>query len=255
LRAVWFTNCWEKDYRVVLRPEFLAGKLCMYDSQFHSKFVTINNVRDVRLAIAMAKHCVDIGVIDEYFVVREHEEEAFRQLAIDSSAVRRVINFTNWMAVAIAMSKCEYLVHCAADVTFTGNRSWVTDATTLIESNRNVVMVTPKSGDWHEVEREQSVSDNGAFWLHPGITDTCFVLDRQYASQPIYNIPVSENSHFPLSTFGACWEERLDAYVRYMGHYRAIVTDVTWKHWGNLGESYPSRGLLERVLHRINLKS
>lgn len=248
----WFTNCWEEDYRCVLRPEFLASKLLMYDEVFDKRFVTINNVSDLDNAKEMAEGCVRMGVIDEYFIVSDHQSEAFRELGIPEHDVRRVQNFTNWISVAITKSTCEFLVHCAADITFTGNRKWVTQGISLCYTDSNVVMVTPASNEHSELERQQGKKYADNVICHPGITDTCFVLRRDFVHQKIYSDVRHDKSHFPLSHFGACWEERLDAYVRNNGLYRLILQDVRWIHWGKPGHSHPKLTLWDRLLRKLS---
>ena len=249
--TVWFTNCWEADYRIVLNPAFLASKLLLYTTEFDSRIVTINNVVDVIHARKLADYCVRTGVIDSYLFVKEHQTEAFLKLGISEDEVSRVVNFTNWMAVAICNTTCDYIVHCAADVTFSGNRDWVSHGIHLLGSNPTIIMVTPKSVQFSELECEQALHNFGSHWLHPGVTDTCFVLCRKSVCKPIYNAPRLGPSMFPLSEFGACWEERLDAYIRSTGMCRAILTDVSWKHWGNLGASYPRWSILDRLKKRL----
>jgi hypothetical protein len=250
-KTAWFTNCWEGDYTCVLRPDFLSSKLCMYENTFDTRFVTINNIKDMKHAVMLADNCVKSGVIDNYFIVREHQADAFTRLGINQESVRRVINFTNWISVAITKSDCDYLVHCAADITFTGNRKWVHVATSLLEASEDIIMVTPASFHSSSIEREQAVESFDGYCLNPGITDTCFVVKRHLVNDSIYNVPSTGNSHFPLSSYGACWEERLDNYVRQAGLFRAILFDVTWHHWGNLGSSYPRMSIYERVVRRI----
>lgn len=255
MKTAWFTNCWEGDYRVVLRPEFLAAKLCMYEEKFDHKFVTINNVKDMESAVHLASHCVASGVIDEYLVVREHQDNAFKVLGIDPVEVSRVLHFTNWAAVAITNSDCEYLVHCAADITFEGNRKWVSHAISYMSNDSNIIMVSPTSNNHGELEKRQGVFYSDGVVQHPGITDTCFVLRRADAYGNYYSEIRTVESTFPLHDFGACWEERLDTYIRNHGLYRLILSDVVWIHWGNEGASYPRRTKLERILRRLGIST
>ena len=71
MRHVTFvTNCWEKDWDILLKTDFLKNKIVRNRYDFAEKMLVINNVNDRPKVEKEAQKAVDKGVITIMFLLR-----------------------------------------------------------------------------------------------------------------------------------------------------------------------------------------
>jgi hypothetical protein len=232
-------NCFERSYRKVLAPGFFAQIEGDNARAFASRTVVINNVEDREDASALAAARVGAGEIDRYVFVADRLDTALAEL-------QPIPYFTDFAIVAATLDGPDWMVMWDADVRLRTPFDWVTPAIELMERDPRIMVANP---NWPVDNLDEFTAEvDGDFAIGQGFTDQAFLARRSELGRPIYRQRCVALRRYPLSYVGAIFEARVDAHMRHAGRLRATHRSAVYEHEVEMGTSWPSLSLRERVL-------
>ena len=105
------TKCYEKDWRLLLKTDYLAMAVERCRHWFDRKLLYINNVENMNAVKHAADKAVSKGIIDEYVVVQEYAPQALAFFGIDFQSFRGGYYYSIAELVSIYLAKTAFVLH------------------------------------------------------------------------------------------------------------------------------------------------
>lgn len=241
-------NCYERTYRDVLQPGFMAARVAEQRFSFASVTVLVNNVNDDRGdAERLAKELLAADpVVSRVEFVEDHIAAAFAKTGLSARRIRRLPHFTDCCLVALTLPGPDWLVYWDADGRLREAADWISPMIAYMEHHPEIAVGNPNN--WHEglAERE-ALEVDGDVAVGYGFSDVAFLVRRSEFARPIYRKICPASWRYPLAHVEAIFEQRADAYMRRTGQTRATYLPVVVTHEAEAGVNYPAGGLRERA--------
>jgi len=246
-----YVNCFERDYRKVLSPGFMAEKASQFRYPFSRVVVSINNVLDHAHAKGMAEAAVKRREIDAYLEVERLLPMALSTCGLKARDLGVVRHYIDFALVAVVSAQPGYLLYCCAEVEMAEPFDWITPAIDVFRKNRDILVANPLwESDPSGVERE-SLRRDGCHFVGRGFSDQCFLVDAERLAKPVYRYKHPTGDRYPMSDLGDIFEKRVDAYMRNEGLLRLTDPRASYIHRGVEGVGYPSPPLWMRLRRRV----
>ncbi|MDE3045186.1 MAG: hypothetical protein KGJ02_00870 [Verrucomicrobiota bacterium] len=231
------TSVWEKDWRHVLRPEYLHVQQVRHHCiSFAEKLLVINNVNDLPEVKRVACRLIEEGILTRFVVADEVAKEMlpFFQLRrsdfrSDGSVPDEWIYY-NALAPLSAVYECQsdYLLYLTGDVRLERPIDWVRPALTLMERHLEFKVANPTWNERYREAKRESYRGQGPFFVaKEGFSDQIFLVKREVFRQPIYGEIRSDAGHFPR---GDVFEKRVFSYMKNRGWERITFRRGSYTH-------------------------
>lgn len=245
-------NCYERTYRDVLEPGFVAGLAASCAFDFASITVLINNVVDEADVRRRAAHLVaEDPQITRVEWVAEHLPSALHRVGLRPRHIRRLPHFSDCALVATCLSGPEWMVYWDAEAVLREPGDWVSPLLAFMATNPEVVVGSPNN--WHDDGRlasREALRVDGDIAVGFGFSDVAFLARRDALARPIYRKMAPASWRFPLSSTEPIFEQRVDAWMRRTGRQRATHLPVVVTHPNDAGVNYPRVGVREALRAR-----
>jgi hypothetical protein len=234
-------NCYEKNYRQVLTPGFMAGIADAQKFAFTEVTVLVNNVEDRQHASEMAQELIGSGSgVSRVEFVSDHIDGALRACHLNQRHLAKIPYFTNCALVAVSLNGPRWLCYWDADCTVREPMDWITPVTDAMDDDRRIAIGNPNN--WHPglAERE-ALELRGDIAIGYGFSDQAFLARRSDLAADIYRrvwrSPASWR--YPMIETAAIFECRIDAWMRTSARTRATYLPAVYVHPPVGGENYP----------------
>ena len=224
-------TCWERTYRRVLDPGFVAGIAEMSADPFDERVVVVNNVDDERDAVDRANALVQSGEISRYRLVSQDLDRALAITGLTRRSLDPIPHYTDHLLVAAVGDGPEYLCHWDADVRLLEPADWVTPSLAYLEEHPEALSAMPAWSHAESLDAER-VATVGPFDLGYGFSDHVFLVRRSRIARPVYRYVAPASWWFPTSHLAPIFEQRIDAYMRRHRLHRAVYRAATYFHDG-----------------------
>jgi hypothetical protein len=240
-------NCYERTYRQVLAPGFMAGLAADQAFAFAGRVVLVNNVDDLEAARRLARERVAEGELTAFGVVAEELPAALAATGLALDDLGRVRHFSDCALVAVTRRGAPWLAYWDAGVGLERRCDWISPAIALMEADPRVLVANPGWGDAEGLARETLELRDG-FALGVGMSDQAFLARRADLARPIYGERCIARLRNPLAHLGDIFESWLDSHMRHHGRLRATHRGLSYHHPpADAGASYPASGPVERL--------
>lgn len=256
-------NTFERTYRRILAPGFVAGLADSNQFPFARRTILINNVDDASDAARMADALVDRGELTAWYWVDEQLDRSLAQVGLTREKLGRLPFFTNCQLAAICLPDSPWLVYWDSDVTLDAPGDWITPSLALMDRDPRILGCNPAH---HEFLFDREVVETaGDFVFSYGLSDQVYLARRADLGQRIYEHFAPTGYRHNLAHVTRIWEHRVDDYMRCSGKLRATYRPVWYTHHGEHGATYPSWSTADklrlwrnrqviRLLLKLNLK-
>lgn len=139
-------NCYERTYRDVLNPGFMAARVAEQSREFSAVTVLINNVDDRADAERRAKLLLRTDEATRVEFVADHLDAAFRKTRVRPGNIRRLPHFTDCCLVAVTLGGPDWIVYWDADARLRDRCDWVTPTLEYMQSIQAWLSATPTTG-------------------------------------------------------------------------------------------------------------
>jgi len=228
------TKCWEQDWEYIIKEGYEEKLAPFYGYKFANKHLIINNVKNLSLVCEEAEKLKSRGVIDNWYVVSNYENETLKFFNIerDSFIDKGADGYYYSIAelVSIYVLKTKYLLHFSSDsILKTNGSDWLSNSIELMETNNNLVCVTPY---WHNDNSHTGIDYSCRF------SDQCFFKKADVFKKPIYNTLDCVDGMFPKHG-GNSFERRVYSYLYNNLDTQLIATD--YNHYYHHYFRFPPR--------------
>jgi hypothetical protein len=239
--TTFITNCWENDWDIMLKTNFLKNKILRNDWEFTNKTLLINNVKDRQEVEGYAKKMVDAGVLTNYFFVEDHIDEALERFQLSKEALGRGYYYSNHELVGVYLCDTDYLLYYTGDTWLDQKTPWIAPAITAMEKNTNYKVANPIWNRKDEEAKKEATSEIENFYVGFGFSDQCFLVKTKDFKAPIYNETNPLSERYPKYG-GETFEKRVDSWMRNHNFLR-----LTFKHGYYLHEDFPASKVRRKI--------
>ncbi len=247
----FFVNCFERDYRQVLAPGFMAAKAAQFKYPFTRRVVTVNNVNDRGEARRLAQAAVDRCEIDAYLEVDKELSHALGVCGLSMRQLGLIRHYIDFALVAVNAACPGYLLYCCAEVEQDACFDWVTPALAKMEQDPRYLVANPSWASDPEGACRESIGREGPHWVGRGFSDQCFLVDARRLARPVYGYTHPDGARYPMSDLGDIFEKRIDAFMRKEGLLRITDSRVSYTHHGIEGLNYPKAPVWLRFRRKL----
>ncbi len=244
MRNVTFvTNCWEKDYDLILCSPYLMKNIKNNCYDFVERWVIVNNVNDRVKVENICNRLCSKGLITAYFFSDDFADMVLSSLGIEKSSFRGGYYYSIAELVSIYLCKTEYLLFYKGDCFLPYPVNWIDESINLLERDNTVLVCNPLWNFRHDEVKKESFDENDKFWFSFGFSDQCFLIRTRDFKRKIYNESNDVSLRFP-SYGGECFEKRVDSYMRNHGLCRGVCKYAVYIH-----KNFPKRDDLHRFFY------
>jgi hypothetical protein len=227
------TNCWENDWEILLKTNFLKNKILRNDWEFTKKTLLINNVKDRLEVEEYAKKMVDRGVLTNYFFVEDHINAALESFQLTKEALGKGYYYSNHELVGVYLCDTDYLLYFTGDTWLDKKTEWIAASLNEMEKNQNYKVANLIWNRKDDEAKKESTSEIEDFYVGFGFSDQCFLIRTKDFKAPIYNETNPLSERYPKYG-GETFEKRVDSWMRNHNFLR-----LTFKHGYYLHEDFP----------------
>jgi hypothetical protein len=235
------TNCWEKDWDILLKTNFLETKILRNEVAFTKKTLIINNVKNREKVEANAKKVVDKGVITEYFFVEDYIDEALKRFQLTNETLGKGYYYSNHELVGVYLCETDYLLYFTGDTWLDRKVGWVEPAIVEMEKNEKYKVANPVWNRKYDEAKKEATSEIEDFYVGFGFSDQCFLVKTRDFKAPIYNESNPLSERYPKYG-GETFEKRVDSWMRNHNYLR-----LTYKHGYYLHEDFPANDFQRKI--------
>ena len=235
------TNCWEKDWEILLKTNFLENKILRNEVAFTKKTLIINNVKNREKVEANAKKVVDKGVITNYFFVEDYIDEALKRFQLTNEALGKGYYYSNHELVGVYLCDTDYLLYFTGDTWLDKKVGWVEPALIEMEKNENYKVANPVWNRKYDEAKKEALSEIPDFYVGFGFSDQCFLVKPKDFKAPIYGETNPLSERYPKYG-GETFEKRVDSWMRNHNYLR-----LTYKHGTYLHEDFPANDFQRKI--------
>ena len=241
-------NCYERTYRDVLRPGFVADLARQQGVSFASVTVLVNNVGDRGDAERIAKQLLTApgsGVTRTLFVADEIGR-ALHLAGLKPRHIARLPHFSDCCLVAATIDGPDLLVYWDADATLDQPHNWITPSLAYLAGHPAVAIANPDN--WHKgLAVREALCVDGAFAIGYGFSDVAFLARRSELRGRIYREFAPAAWRYPMAHIEPIFEQRVDGYMRRHRRLRATYLGAVVRHLDPAGLNYPTPGFRGRA--------
>jgi hypothetical protein len=242
MRSITFaTNCWERDWDILLKTGFLKNKISRCQCTFSKKILLINNVKDRMEVEKYSKKMVNKGVITDYFFVEDFVNEALESFQLSKKALGKGYYYSNHELVGIYLCDTDYLVYFTDDTWLDKKIDWIEPALNELEKNGNYKVANPVWNRKDDEAKRESLSEIKDFYVGFGFSDQCFLVRTKDFKAPIYNESNPLSERYPKYG-GETFEKRVDSWMRNHNYHR-----LTFKHGYYIHKDFPNNQYLKKI--------
>ncbi len=232
----FIVNTFERTYREVLAPGYIANMAADHCYPFARRIVMINNVNDREIAEKRARDLQRSGEITEYYFVADLLTQILPRAGLTLTDLQPNIHYTDCSLTAIFLDGSDYLVYCDADVRMKEQQDWITPSLELMARDSRIAVANP---NWTpETLKRESREFQGEFGIGYGFSDQLYLLRRSEFARPIYKFHTPISLRYPMSASGRIFEQMVDSYMRVKGRMRATLSTANYIHGAEEGAFY-----------------
>jgi hypothetical protein len=235
------TNCWEKDWDILLKTNFLENKILRNETTFTKKTLLINNVKNREKVEAYAKKNVTKGVITDYFFVEDYINEAMKRFELTKETFGKGYYYSNHELVSIYLCDTDYLLYFTGDTWLGEKVGWVEPSIVEMEKNLNYKVANPVWNGKYDEAKKEAKSEIKSFYVGFGFSDQCFLVRTNDFKAPIYNESNPLSERYPKYG-GETFEKRVDSWMQNHNFLR-----LTYKHGTYFHKDFPSNNFHRKM--------
>ncbi|MGD0488867.1 MAG: hypothetical protein ABSB94_16965 [Syntrophorhabdales bacterium] len=224
------TKCYENDWEYLLKADRLKKTVALCRYPFDRVVLHINNVKNPDKVARYASRLLLSGVISEFVQVSDYAREALDSFDCDPESFRGGYYYSIAEMTAIYLCKTDYLLHFSSDTIMANREEWIGSAIRKMEENPEILVANPTWNNKFHRAREESVAEDGAFYIGHGFSDQCYLIAPARFRSPIYNEKhaVTQRNFPPHG--GESFEKRIDAYMRNHDYLRITSKRASYRH-------------------------
>lgn len=227
--VTFFTNCWEGDWRYLLKTPRLENMIANNDYQFKEKILCISNVDDPTAVMRQADKLIKKGVLDSYFLAQNCAKEALAFFDLSEKDLRQSYKYSIPPLTCLYLCKTEYLVHHTGDVILPQKSDWITPSLAELGKNSQAVVANPVWDSKYEGAKSESMTETDSFFVGYGFSDQCYLIRCDTFKRPIYQEWNEASARFPEHGMWG-FERRIDSWMRNHQFTRLTFKGASYRH-------------------------
>lgn len=229
----FFTNCYEGDWRTLLKTDRLKNIIQSCNYSFAFKGLIINNVNNNEEVTFYAEQAIQCGIIDAYYFSNDYNIEVLKNFKIERRSFLTDACDGYWYSIApltaIYLCKTNYLLYLTCDCEILPNKTnWIELGKNLLLQDEYLV-VNPTWTYQPELVKKESLREFESYYKNEGFSDQCFLIDRKPFLESIYNEHHPSSNRYPVYS-GNSFERRVNSYMRNHHKYRIVLKNVSYLH-------------------------
>lgn len=235
------TKCYEKDWEIILKTDWLQKAIegCKYD--FKEKIVYINNVNDENAVCRQAEQLVKRGVITKYVLVREYADRVLDFFNLNKEDFKGGYYYSIQELTGIYLCETKYLLHFSSDARIKKAFDWIDDAIEKMENSGEISVANPTWNNRYNEARAEAIKEDDSFYYGYGFSDQCYLIPVDRFKAPIYNEVNKESARYPKYG-GELFEKRVDSWMR-----NNEMKRITSKKGSYIHKNHPKNQLLNKL--------
>jgi hypothetical protein len=224
------TKVWEKDWRYILKGDYLDKMISRCNYPFTKKILIINNVVDRVQVSKFAKEKVNDGVIDAYYFAEDYADVVLNYFKIDKDSFDGGYYYSIAELVSIYLCDTPFLLHFSSDSLLQKkHEQWIDKAITIFSSRTDIVVANPTWDFLFHEAQQESISELDDFYVGQGFSDQCYLIRMDVFKNEIYSENNLQSDRYPK--YGGClFEKRVDSFMRNHDLFRITSKDVSYIH-------------------------
>jgi len=239
--VTFFTNCWEGDWRYLLKTPRLQNMIDHNDFKFKKKILCISNVEDVSLVTKHAEQLIKKGILTSYFLAQDYVKPALDFFELSAEDLKQSYNYSIPPLTALYLCETDYLLHHTGDVILPEKTDWISPSLKALQQNKNSVVANPVWDYKSEGARSESLTEDDIFFIGFGFSDQCYLIKRDVFRRPIYKEWNDASSRFPEHGMWG-FERRIDSWMRNHDLVRLTYKGASYRH-----DSFPRNIWKQRI--------
>jgi len=227
------TNCWERDWRRILKTDRLATLAARHDGTFATKTLLINRLDHYTEPARLAQRAIERGWLTDFVIVEEHADATLEFFELSREILGRAYNYSIAELVGLYLCRTEFLLYYMGDCIPERSSPWLGKALALFASDPRIKVANLTWDGKYAEARSEAASDTEDFYIGSGFSDQCCLVRTADLRQPHYWHTHLASARFPLYA-GESFETRVDAWMQCHGYLRA-----TYKHASYLHQNVP----------------
>jgi hypothetical protein len=236
------TKCWENDWEFLLKTDRIQHLVERCAFEFDRKALLINNVRSPGKVCAAAERLVKAGVITDFHLVTDYEDEALEFFGLSKSDLGSGYVYSIAELVGIYLCETEFLLHFSGDSLPSPAPGWIDAALTRFEKDPQVKVANLT---WNHKYREaagEAFAEDEDFYIGYGFSDQMYLVrTADFRSRGTYHEKHQMSARYP-EYGGELFEKRIDSWMRNHEFRRLTYKRGAYEHM-----NFPSSGLRRRL--------
>ena len=246
------TKCWEQDWEILLKTDYLRNQIENCNYQFARRRLIINNVKDPDLVSYYANNAIKDGIIDEFVIAEEWAEIVLDFFNLSKESLGKGYYYSISELVGIYLASSDYLLHFSSDSRLEKKSRFVQDALFLLQNHSEVAVVNPMWNYKYSSIDCPNWDENHLFHIGNGFSDQCYLVRTSEFRKDIYHYSHQTGSFFP-EYGGELFEKRCNAYLRCNDRKRATYMRASYwtENLRGLDDYKKREHSFRSILHRI----
>jgi len=226
------TKCYEKDWKFIVGNNLIAEMISNCNYKFDRRVLFLNNFSDYNLIKHKADELIKNNIIDEYYVVSEHANEALEFFNLTKEDFKGGYYYSIAELVSIYLCKTTYNLHFSGDAKLEANcvEPWIDNAIQLMRTNKNVLVANPVwDHKYDDAKSESFKEDEDWYYSYGGFSDQCYLIKTSDFRNDVYKYTHVDSERYPKYG-GELFEKRVDAYMRSERLMRITSKKCSYEH-------------------------
>lgn len=223
------TNCWRRDWRLVLGAGRLQQLVERNSFPFEERTVLINELADYTGAFRLADAAIRSGLLTSRVVVEQHAAAAMAEAGLSTADLGEARGYSIAELVGLHLTRCEYLLYFMSDCLPMTTHDWIPAALRLMASDRRIRVANLLWNENAQEARAESLWETEDFFVGPGFSDQCFLVRVEDFRGPIYGHTHPASARYPAYV-QAGFERRVDSWMQQHGYLRATYKHASYRH-------------------------
>ena len=242
------TKVYEKDWKYILKGDYLDNMIERCNYNFSEKILFINNVKDKNRVTKYAEKKLKNGIIDSFYFVDEYSDIVLKHFDITKDSFKGGYYYSISELVSIYLCKTKYLLHFSSDSYIENSKlNWIDKAIKLFEKRNDIIVANPTWNFKYNEVRNESVSEISEFYLSFGFSDQCYLIKTEIFKNKIYNEKNIDSERYPKYG-GELFEKRVDSFMRNNNLYRITSKEISYIH-----KNFPKKNYLNLILELLKI--
>jgi hypothetical protein len=244
------TNCWRRDWRLVLSADRLRQLVECNAYPFAERTVLINELASYAGAFRLADAAIASGLLTSRVVVEQHAAAAIAEAGLSNDDLADARGYSIAELVGLHTTRCEYLLYFMSDCLPMTTRNWIPSALRLMESDPRIKVANLLWNGNTDEARAESLEETEEFFIGPGFSDQCFLVRVADFRGHVYSHEHPASARYP-DYVQAGFERRVDSWMRHNRYLRATYKHASYRHL-NLPPTLGQR-IKRRLRHTMSL--